>query len=108
MGLPGIPLRPFANAAGRAVAETRLQRTARFDSGTAPVFWQSLRARSGRMRPKHLLDFEMHDVVAFARYRREPRRVDFDQAPSIGPDRATRAQIAHQERHGGSSHTKYL
>jgi len=60
------------------------------------------------MHCEHLLDFEMHDVVALARCGREPRRVDLDQAPSIGPDRATRAQIAHQERHGGSSHTKDL
>ena len=50
----------------------------------------------------------MHDVVAFARCRREPRRVDLDQASSIGPDRSTRAQLAHQERHGRASHTEYL
>ena len=60
------------------------------------------------MHREHLLDFEMHDVVAFARCRREPRRVDLDQASSIGPDRATRAQLAHQERHGRTSHTEYL
>jgi len=60
------------------------------------------------MHPKHLLDFEMHDVVAFARCRREPHRVDLDQAPPIGPDRSTRAQLAHQERHGRPSHPKYL
>ena len=82
--------------------------TARLDSWNAPVFGQRRRARSRQIRREHLLDFEMHDVVAFARYRREPRRIDFDQASSIGPDRATRAQIAHQERHGGSSHTKDL
>ena len=89
-------------------AETRSHGTARFDSRNAPVFGQSRRARSGQIRREHLLDFEMHDVVAFARCRREPRRIDLDQAASIGPDRATRAQIAHQERHGRSSHTEDL
>ena len=50
----------------------------------------------------------MHDVVAFARCRREPRRVDLDLASPIGPDRATRAQLAHQERHGRTSNPEYL
>jgi hypothetical protein len=89
-------------------AANALTGTARFDSWNAPVFGRA-RARIGpECIAKHLLDFEMHDVVAFARCRREPRRVDLDQAPSIGPDRATRAQLAHQERHGRTSHTEYL
>jgi hypothetical protein len=46
--------------------------------------------------------------VAFARCRREPRRVDLDQASPIGPDRSTRAQLSHQERHGRTSHPEYL
>ena len=84
--------------------QTRSDGTARF----APVFGQSRRARPAQIRREHLLDFEVHDVVAFACCRREPRRVDLDQPSSIGPDCATHAQIAHQERHGGSSHTKDL
>jgi hypothetical protein len=31
-------------------------------------------------------------------------RIDLDLAPPIGPDRSTRAQLAHQERHGRTSH----
>jgi hypothetical protein len=46
--------------------------------------------------------------VAFARCRREPQSVDLDSASLIRPDRPTRAQIAHQERHRRSSYTEYL
>jgi len=46
--------------------------------------------------------------VAFARHRRKPRSVDLDLASSIRFDRAGCTQIAHQERHGRSSHTEYL
>ena len=88
--------------------QTRSDGTARFDSWNAPVFGQSRRARPAQIRREHPLDFEVHDVVAFARCRREPRRVDLDQPSSIGPDCATHAQIAHQERHGRTSHTEYL
>jgi hypothetical protein len=55
-----------------------------------------------------LIDFETHDAVAFARYRREPRSVDLDPASLLRPDRSARAQIAHQERHRRSSHAEYL
>jgi hypothetical protein len=72
------------------------------------MFGRSRCARSGQIRREHLLDFEMHDVVAFARCRREPCRVDLDQAASIGPDRTARTQVAHQERHGRTSYTEDL
>ena len=109
MGFPGMPQRQAANAEGRAVARKRAHMAPPdLIPGMRRSFGQSRRARSGRIHREHLLDFEMHDVVAFARCRREPRRVDLDQASSIGPDRSTRAQIAHQERHGRTSHTEYL
>ena len=35
-------------------------------------------------------------------------RVDLDLASPVGPDRSTRAQLAHQQRHGRTSHPEYL
>ncbi len=60
------------------------------------------------MEREHLLDFEAHDAVAFACYRREPRLIDLDQASPIGPYRATRAQLAHQQCYGRASYPEYL
>ncbi len=60
------------------------------------------------MEREHLLDFEMHDVVAFACDRREPRRIDLYHASSIGPDRATGSQLAHQQCYCRASYTDYL
>ena len=86
----------------------RLHGIARSDSPNAPVFGRSRGAGSGQTHREHLLDFEMHHVVAFASRRGEPRRVDFDQAASFGPDCTTGAQLAHQQRHGRTSHTEDL
>jgi hypothetical protein len=66
------------------------------------------RVRSGHIDREDLLDFETHGVVGFARCRHEPRSVDLDSASLIRPDRSTRAQFAHQERHRRSSYTEYL
>ena len=60
-------------------------------------YWR--RANSGLVARQDLLGFETHDAVAFARRRRKPGTVDLDPAALLGPDRAARAQIAHQERH---------
>lgn len=73
-----------------------------------PFMRYSQGSRSGRIHREDLIDFEAHNVVAFAGLRRESRSVDLDLTSSIGFDRTGCAQIAHQDRHRRSSHTKHL
>src|SRR5439155_10853203 len=94
------PTLSLTSASGRA--ETPSYSIAGFNACDAPP------REIGLIDREDLLDFETHGIVAFARCSREPQSVDLDSASLIRPDRPTRAQIAHRERHRRSSYTEYL
>jgi hypothetical protein len=59
-------------------------------------------------RRNNMIDSTAHDIVALACRGFEPRSVDLDQAPPIGPDSPQRPQLVHDMCHGRSTYAKQL
>src|SRR5438552_15819036 len=58
------------------------------------------------LRQDDTIDSTAHELVALARRRLEPRPVDLDQAPPIGPDSTRCAQLAYDMRHSRAAHAE--
>src|SRR5882672_8133484 len=64
------------------------------------------RRRFHLLRQNDTIDSMAHELIAFACRRLEPRPVNLDRAPPIGPDSTRRAHLGYDMRHRGAANTE--